>query len=174
MVTTIGLLSDSHGRADTTEEAVQLLIEQGADLLIHLGDVGTEQVLDALAAIHPQTGQQIESHLVFGNTDWDHRALKRYAQSLGIVVHEPAGVIVCEGCRVGFTHGHQPAVMQGLVDQGVEYLLHGHTHVQADETRGATRVINPGALFRAQRFTVALLRPADGDLRVLDVSSVVR
>lgn len=171
---TLGLLSDSHGRAVTTHCAVQLLIEHGADVLIHLGDVGSAEVIDALAAVDPKTGRQIPAHVVFGNTDWDKHVLTRYAQDLGISVHEPAGLLTIDGCRIGFTHGHEPAVMQELLNSGVAYLLYGHTHLLSDELDGRTRMINPGALFRASRYTAALLRPMDGVCEVLEVASVVR
>lgn len=173
-MTTLGLLSDSHGRAVTTQAAVQLLIDHGAEVLIHLGDIGTAQVIDALVAVLPSTGQQIEAHLVFGNTDWDRRSLGQYALDLGLHVHEPAGVIGVDGCQIGFTHGHDPAVMRGLLDRRVDFLLHGHTHVPADHMQGVTRVVNPGALFRARRHTAALLRPGDGTLELVEVASVTR
>lgn len=173
-MTHLGLLSDSHGRAETTRLAVELLIDRGADILIHLGDVGSVQVIDALAEINPKTKNQIESHMVLGNTDWDGQALTRYAQDLGVHVHDPAGQIEIDGCQIAFSHGHLPAVMGHFLDAGVDYLLHGHTHVQSDQPQGKTRVINPGALFRASRYTVALLTPKVGALAVMEVTSVIR
>lgn len=173
-MTTLGLLSDSHGRAQTTHTAIDLLLDHGADVLIHLGDIGTVQVLDALAAIHPGTGEQIEAHIVFGNTDWDFASLQRYAQDLGIHAHSPYGLQEWDGCRVGFTHGHQPAVTQHLLDSGVDYLLQGHTHILEDRDLGGTRLINPGALFRAQRHTAAVLKPSVGQLKVVEVAGVAR
>jgi len=173
-VTTLGLLSDTHGRAETARDAVELLVEHGADMLIHLGDVGSAQVIDALAAPHASAGKQIESHLVFGNCDWETKALTQYAQDLGVIVHDPAGEIIIDGKRLVFTHGHINRVMEQAIQSEASYLLHGHTHVHRDDTVGSTRVINPGALFRAKRHTVALLTPASGQCRVLDVGSVVR
>ena len=173
-MTTLGLLSDTHGRAGTARDGVELLLDHGADMLIHLGDVGSAEVIDALAATHPSTGQQIESHLVFGNCDWEAQSLTRYAQDLGVIVHDPAGEIEIDGKRLMFTHGHINSVMEHAIESGAEYLLHGHTHVLSDETIGQTRVINPGALFRAKRHTVALLTPASGHLQVYEVASVVR
>ncbi len=152
---------------------MQQLLDHGADVLIHLGDVGTVQVLDALAVHHPTAGGQMPAHVVFGNTDWDHQALRRYALDLGIAVHEPAGLIEVDGMTVGFTHGHQPMVMQGLLDEAVTYLLHGHTHQPCDLMRGQTRVINPGALFRARRHTAAILTPQTGKLELIEIASVL-
>lgn len=173
-MTKLGLLSDSHGRAETTQAAVEVLIDHGADILIHLGDVGTVQVLDALAVTDRHGGGQIESHLVFGNTDWDRLSLARYARDIGLHVHEPAGELEIDGYSVGFTHGHQPTVIQALLDRGFDYLLHGHTHLLSDSVQGMTRIINPGALFRARRYTAALLTPKDGTLEILEVASGVR
>jgi len=173
-VTTLGLLSDTHGRAEIAREAVALLIDHGADLLIHLGDVGTAEVIDALAVTYPRMETQIESHLVFGNCDWEAAALTQYAQTLGVIAHLPAGEMQIDGKRIVFTHGHVNAVMEHAVDSGADYLLHGHTHLQSDHIQGTTRVINPGALFRASRHTVALLTPESGQLQVLEVGGVKR
>lgn len=171
-LTTLGLLSDSHGRASTTQRAVELLLEAGADVLIHLGDVGTVQVIDAMLATHPATGQPIEVHMVFGNTDWDARALAEYARHMGMTVHEPSGTLEVDGSTVLFTHGHLDAVLRQLLEREPDYLLHGHTHRVQDQQQGATRVINPGALFRASKYTVATLVPATGALEVLELNGV--
>lgn len=173
-LTTLGLLSDTHGRADTARDAVGLLIDHGADLLIHLGDVGTTAVIDAMVANTPGGGGQIEAHLVFGNCDWEAKPLARYARDLGVAVHDPAGDLTIDGKRVIFTHGHHRDVMDQAIQSGADYLLHGHTHLQSDSLIAKTRVINPGALFRASRHTVALLTPASDTLQVLEVASVVR
>jgi len=151
-----------------------MLIDHGADMLIHLGDVGSVEVIDAMAAVHPGQGTAIESHLVFGNCDWDTRALTQYANDLGVHVHDPSGVITVDGCQIAFTHGDKAPVVQQLLADEPDYLLHGHTHVLADYALGQTRVINPGALFRASRYTAALLTPASGTVQVLEIASVTR
>lgn len=171
---TLGLLSDTHGRSEIAHEAVALLLEHGADVLVHLGDVGSTHVIDALAVVSPSTHKQVEAHLVFGNCDWEAKSLAKYAQTVGVTVHDGSGELDIDSKRVAFMHGHQAGPVDQALDRGVDYLLHGHTHRQRDETVGPTRVINPGALFRASRLTVALLTPASGDLRVLDVASVLR
>jgi len=174
VLTTLGLLSDTHGRSEIAHDAVALLLDHGADILIHLGDVGSAEVIDALAVQRGGTGQQVEAHLVFGNCDWEAKALTRYAQDLGVIVHGRAGEMVIDGKRLVFTHGHDDHAMDHAIASAADYLLHGHTHQQSDHRIGQTRVINPGALFRASRHTVALLAPASGVLQVMQVPSVVR
>jgi acyl-CoA thioester hydrolase len=47
-MTRVGILSDSHGNVGTTARAARLLLDAGADILIHLGDIGSGEVLEAL------------------------------------------------------------------------------------------------------------------------------
>ncbi len=157
----IGILADSHGRTESTRRAVAALTGRGADLLIHLGDLETEAVLDELTGV--------KTRIVFGNCDWDARALARHARRLGIEVDDDVGRIEIDGKRIVFTHGHIRRVMSAALAEGVEYLLHGHTHELRDERIGPTRVINPGALFRASRYTAVVLDPRIDQLEVIDV-----
>ena len=159
-VARIGLLSDSHGRAETTRRAVAVLCEAGAERLIHLGDVGNIEVIDALlvsnaAAADPDA--TLPAHLVFGNVDWDHHDLGVYARHLGMHVEHPLGCVKADGVTVCFTHGDNPRLLDEALARQPKYLCHGHTHQKRDERVGPTRLINPGALFRAATYTVALL-----------------
>ena len=163
MPAVVGLLSDSHSRWERTRRAVEVLRARGATTLIHCGDVEDELVLDQLAGL--------DAHLVWGNCDWNRAAMERYARDLGIMVHGDAGEVTAEGRRIAFTHGHEPALMRAAVAGGADYLVHGHTHELRDERIGGTRILNPGALHRAPRFTVAALEPATGSLTVLEVAA---
>jgi len=49
----IGVLADSHGHAETTAKAVRMLLEHGAEMLLHLGDIGSDEVIDELAGHRP-------------------------------------------------------------------------------------------------------------------------
>lgn len=157
----IGVLSDSHGRADTTARAVHALLDRGAQMLIHLGDLEAEAVIDELVGHN--------ARIVFGNCDWDEQALAHHAELVGVRVDHPLGLAEVDGKRIAFTHGHLPRVMQDAMNDGVDYLLYGHSHTVSDERCGRTRLINPGALFRAPRYTVALLDPAADRLRIIEV-----
>jgi len=158
----IGILSDSHGHFDTTRRAVLALTERDVDLLIHLGDIETEAVLDELVG-HG-------ARIVFGNCDWDVSSLTRHAEAMGITVDHPIGIVQDGTRRVAFTHGHQLDLMDQAISDGVEYLLHGHSHETRDERIGGTRVINPGALFRAARYTAAILDTRSDSVDFIDVA----
>ncbi|MBI1337815.1 MAG: hypothetical protein GC164_12760 [Phycisphaera sp.] len=168
----IGLLSDSHGRALTTRRAVATLIEQGAQMLLHLGDVGTSEVIDELVTADAQ-GQPVPARLVFGNTDWDIQSLTRYAQSVGVTVDHPTGTLELpddQGTLV-FTHGDNEQAMAKAITDKARYLCHGHSHAMLDARKGTTRIINPGALFRARVYSVALLDTQTDSLRFLQLGN---
>ena len=106
--------------------------------------------------------------LVLGNCD-DERSLARYAELVDVRCDHPAGRVEVDGRVIAFTHGHIGSAVRDALDDGVDYLAHGHTHEMRDERLGSTRVINPGALFRAARYTVAILDPASDRLEFIDV-----
>lgn len=146
-----------------------LLVEHGAEVLLHLGDIGTVEVIDALVVNRPGSDERVPARVVFGNTDWDRDALADYARDLGVGVDDPVGDLDVDRGHLVYTHGHLVEPMNRALAEQVRYLCHGHTHRAADEHRGSTRVINPGALFRAQRYTVALLDTATDELSFLPV-----
>lgn len=157
----LGILSDSHGHADRTARAVEALIQAGAQTLIHLGDFERVEAIDPLAGF--------DAHVVFGNCDWDINSLSEYARGLGLSVDHPMGELRCDDRVVAFTHGHLQGLMEQAMRGGVDYLLYGHTHTPADDRVGDTRVINPGALFRARRYTVAVLDTAADNLQFIEL-----
>ncbi|HZN65955.1 MAG TPA: YfcE family phosphodiesterase [Tepidisphaeraceae bacterium] len=159
----IGILSDTHDRADAMAAAMKLLRELGAAFYVHCGDVGAERVLDHLAGV--------PSAFVFGNTDWDRAALARYARSIGVACHDAFADLELGGKRIAVTHGDDYRLKQRiLAEQRHDYLLQGHTHARADQRVGRTRLINPGALHRAKEKTVALLDTEADRLEFLVVS----
>ena len=159
----IGILSDTHGAGEAASAAVALLLREGAAHLIHCGDVGSQSVLDALA-------DRVPAAFVWGNTDFDRAALRRYATSLKVECFDTFGELDLAGKRIAITHGDDARLVRRiLADQQHDYLLVGHTHVKDDDHVGRTRVINPGALYRAAEKTVALLDAARDELRFLTV-----
>jgi putative phosphoesterase len=155
----IGILSDSHGRVKPTRAAVKVLLDRRCAMLLHLGDLGSDAVIDELVGHN--------ARLVLGNCDDDD--LARYAALVGVINDHPAGRVTVNGRSVAFTHGHIESAMTAALREGADYLLHGHTHEVRDERHGRTRVINPGALHRAARYTAAVLEPANDRLDILEV-----
>jgi putative phosphoesterase len=160
----IGILSDTHGKFMTALRAVTLLQQQGVDVLIHCGDVGDEQCLDALAGVG-------KAYFVFGNNDFDRQGLRSYGDTIGVQCLQTFGVVEVDGKKIAVTHGDDARIMSRLLraDSGIDYLLSGHTHVRDDQRVGTIRWINPGALYRAAIKSVAVLDVASDRLDFLSL-----
>jgi putative phosphoesterase len=161
----IGILSDSHDRPEAMAAAVKTLSANGAEFLIHCGDLGSESILDYLAGL--------PAAFVWGNTDFDRRGLQRYAEDLGINCLGNMGELELGGKRFVVLHGDDERAKQRLLaEQRHDYLLQGHTHVPLDQRIGKVRCINPGALHRTREKTVAVLDTETDQLTFLVLRNV--
>lgn len=145
----IGLVSDTHGLV--RNGLFRALA--GVSEILHAGDVGGREVLDALSVIAPV-------HAVYGNVD----------SIDGILPDE----IVTEagGLSIHVSHGHEvgsPTPAKLLARYSANILVFGHTHHALVERSGSRLVINPGAA-GPRRFevkpSVAILRIINGNAEV--------
>ena len=159
----IGILSDTHDRAEWMAAGIRALQDAKAEFLIHCGDIGHQRCIDLLAGL--------PCAFVFGNTDFDRAGLARYAASIDVPCYGNFADLQLDGKRFAVIHGDDARLKQRLLAaQEHDYLCQGHTHVPADTRIGRTRLINPGALHRAAAKTVATLDTATDTLKLIDVS----
>jgi putative phosphoesterase len=157
----LGILSDTHGKLEPTMAGVRKLLQAGAKHLVHCGDVCGGHILDELTAV--------PCSVVPGNNDWPEE-LKTHCTSRGIEFFDPFGELELAGRRVAFTHGDDYRLVRRLLDEARhDFLLVGHSHQRADQPHGRIRLINPGALHRANPRSVATLDLASGVVTFLDV-----
>lgn len=158
----VGILSDTHNDHLMARAAVRLLDRLGVVHLIHCGDVGGEAVFDELVG-RPLT-------FVWGNTDCPGDGLLAYLQAVGF--ERPNGVpatVTLDGKRFAVFHGHERGFETAIHDLDVDIICHGHTHVARDNHVRGIRIINPGALHRTRRETVAVFDTESDKLRYFDV-----
>ena len=118
-------------------------IARGADEVWHLGDVCTESILDAFRAI------RLRVTVVRGNCDSN--------------LDWPLVVDLARG-GLKFRLQHVPPDQP---PDGVDVVLHGHTHVPRYERRGSVLFLNPGCVTRANQGappSVAWLEIAGGKM----------
>jgi len=164
----IGIVSDSHGKVLRLRAALNALAARGAQVIVHCGDVGGAECIDALA----EAG--LDAYVVAGNMDRDVWRLQQAALTGGLkfsseVIEVPLG----DGRCLLATHGHDERVLGELIAGGqFPYICRGHTHSFSDERRGGVRVINPGALLHPRsprRATAALLDTEQDTLERIDL-----
>lgn len=157
----IGILSDTHDRRERTTKAVRLLVDSGAEALIHCGDLTEPDI------VYECTG--VPSTFVFGNNDEDEDGIRAAILAINGLCLDFGGEITLGGKRIAVTHGDIGKQVRRLAAAKPDYLLYGHSHVPTDDRDGPTRWINPGALHRAESWTVALLDLERDHLQFLKV-----
>ena len=158
----IGILSDTHNRLKRTQVAVDLLVNAGADILVHCGDLATAKIV-RICSVLPL-------YFVFGNHDADNvPELRSAAEEVGANCLEWGGSFECCGKRIAVTHGHLADERKTLMATNPNYLLSGHSHLAMDQMDGNTRRLNPGAIFRVGTPSVAMLLPATDEFRLIVV-----
>jgi putative phosphoesterase len=158
----VGIMSDSHGKRKAVRRALKLFDGENVGLIVHCGDVGDRAVFDELV------GRDVR--FVWGNTDDPDGGLIAYLQSVGIPLPQEIPLrFEVDGKRFAVYHGHERGFEQAVRSLEVDYLLHGHTHEWRNERLGSRRIINPGALQRANPKTVAVLNPATDEVHFHEI-----
>jgi putative phosphoesterase len=142
----VGLISDTH---DMLRPEVFTAFA-GVDVILHAGDVNSDDILDELETIAPV-------YAVRGNTDRTDNPRLPASREL-----------VISGVRVHVSHGHEvgarPITLMAAYGN-VDVIVYGHTHRELITEADGVLVVNPGAA-GARRFDlkpcVAIMTIADG------------
>ena len=163
----LGILSDTHGNVARTRTAIQLLLDAGAERLLHCGDVEGEDVLYAMASLIE--GRGIELQAVFGNVDEYDHSLKQFPMGLGISIKR-VQFGNANGKEYAIAHGHEWRKLEELsTSPNLSYLFTGHTHRAQDDQSGPVRVINPGAVNNTSLPSVAVLDTETDELNFISL-----
>ncbi|MCA9258890.1 MAG: YfcE family phosphodiesterase [Planctomycetales bacterium] len=146
----LGIVSDTHGRLESTRQAIVMLESLDVDEVLHCGDVGCVEVMDLF--------RRWPCHFVAGNCDYDHSLLRLGAEALGMHWHGEFGELERAGKRIALLHSHDQQRFRDVVTSGAwDLVCYGHTHVAASDQHGPTLVLNPGALHRANPYSLAIV-----------------
>ena len=147
------VLADTHAprrwRACPPRVAAEL---RGADLILHAGDVCTQEVLAELAEYAPVTA-------VVGNNDGPDVAQWGAAETAELDL---------DGLRVAMVHDSGAAAgrMARMRRRfpGANLVVFGHSHIPSDESGSGLRIFNPGSPTDRRR-------QPHGTIGVLDIDS---
>lgn len=154
----IGVISDTHGHLWNTREAARLLVPFAPELVIHCGDVGNPRVVEPLAPW--------KAHYVLGNVDDDEPLLCEMVAEAGHTFHGRIGKLELAGRKIAFLHSDDHTLFRQTIDSGeFDLVCYGHTHQAEQHREGNTLVLNPGAVYRANPHSIAIV-----ELPSLDVT----
>ena len=140
------IVSDSHDRADALAQAVREAKAEGAEAVIHCGDlIGAQTVKPALA-------QGLPMHLVHGNNVGDTQAMHRQAGASGglLQYHGADARLELAGRRVFVVHYDDYGYAMACTGDWT-LVCCGHSHrAEARQVTGvnghATWLVNPGTV----------------------------
>src|SRR5262245_12412051 len=157
----IAVVSDTHSRAATVRTALALIASRDVEFILHCGDIEDAETVPLFPS---------NSHFVFGNCDMDRAGIRDAVQGIGATLHEPFGNLELHGKAIAFLHGDDKRLLRDLEKSGAfDFIFHGHTHQAHEHRSGRTRIINPGALFRARPKTFLVLDLESGTMEWVSV-----
>ncbi len=157
----VGIMSDTHDNLPLIDRAVQRLIDEKAELVLHAGDYVSPFTIPHFK---PFKGRFIG---VFGNNDGDHEFLKRRFAEVGLEIRGLFAELKIDGLRVALLHGGETGgepgaseLLRSLISsECYDVLVHGHVHEAKAYRKGRMLVINPGEVcgYLTQKPSVAVL-----------------
>jgi uncharacterized protein len=160
----LGVISDTHGHVELTRPAIRMLESLEVETVLHCGDIGSIEVVELFA--------KWPTHFVFGNCDDNMAAFTAAIAQAGQICHGLFGELEFEGVRVALLHSHERNRFREAIDSGrYELVCYGHTHVAAIDRRGETLVLNPGAIYRANPHSIAVVDLPTVEASIIEVQS---
>jgi putative phosphoesterase len=158
----IGVVSDTHGHVLNTLAAVRLLESLEVEQVLHCGDIGTPAIPKLL------TGWP--THFVFGNCDHETDELRDAIAEAGLTCHGRLGEIELAGRKIAMIHSDDARLFRETISSGrFDLVCYGHTHEAESHREGRTLVLNPGALYRANPHTLAVVDLQNMEAQILRV-----
>jgi len=161
----IAVLSDSHDHILNLKQAVLCANREGAELLIHCGDLISPFMLPYLEQFNGPV------HAIYGNNSGDqHLIASRCAAPASTITHHGGhGTLVAGSWRIAIEH--YPRWARALAASGdFDLVCCGHTHLFQAEWLGRCLLLNPGELLgKDAPPAFALIDTADGSARQISV-----
>lgn len=137
----IAIMSDSHDNIWHLKTALTLILESGAEAIIHCGDFVAPFMLKRLDKVG------IPVYGVLGNNDGSVLSMARdaYRDLNHIHLDDVVGRITLGDCRIAYTH--DPVVGKAFASTGdFDLVCCGHSHTWHETKVGDCTLLNPGEI----------------------------
>lgn len=149
----IGIISDTHDRLETIQQALDIFKLQKVEMIIHCGDWVSPFTMEFFDQYCQKINLIVPIKSVFGNNEGDYRMINiRNSKLKNPISFSPKIVLELELDRQKAVvyHGHDKVIMNALIKSQIyEVILTGHTHISRNEVIGKTLIINPGSTSHA-------------------------
>jgi hypothetical protein len=157
----IGVISDTHDRLPTFRRGLEILRQQGVEMILHAGDY----VAPFAAKLIAPDALDLPLVCIYGNNDGERAGLKK---TLPNIIDGPAK-LQADGKTIAMHHfidWFEPADIDSA-----DILISGHNHSVVNEVKDGKLFLNPGECcgWLTGRCTVAVLQPGEMSAQILDV-----
>jgi len=169
----VGIMSDTHDQLPNVDKAVKILVDSGAELVLHAGDYCSPFVI---SHFKPFKGKFIG---VFGNNDGDHEFLKKRFIEFGLDIRGIFAEIKIDNLRVALLHGGEPGsppglseLLKSLIDaECYDVVVHGHVHEAKAYRKGKKLIINPGEVcgYLTEKPSIAIWDTRTMDVKIIPI-----
>lgn len=166
-------MSDTHDQLPNVDKAVKILVDSGAELVLHAGDYCSPFVI---SHFKPFKGKFIG---VFGNNDGDHEFLKKRFIEFGLDIRGIFAEIKIDNLRVALLHGGEPGsppglseLLKSLIDaECYDVVVHGHVHEAKAYRKGKKLIINPGEVcgYLTEKPSIAIWDTRTMDVKIIPI-----
>ena len=143
----IGILSDSHTESTLHQEAINRLLAEGAEYLIHAGDIMLEKHLQMLE------DAPVPYVCVYGNND-----LALIPLHATYNIHQEPYYFKIDELKIKMMH------LPYFMSPDADIIISGHTHIFDSSLKGETLFINPGEVCAREKplSECAMVEVSDG------------
>lgn len=146
----LGIVSDTHGHVNNTLQAVRMLQSLEVEQVLHCGDIGSTAIVELFS--------DWPTHFVFGNVDYNEAELHQAIEEAGQTCHGRFGSLELCGVKIAVLHSDDGRRFRQTVKSGDwDLVCYGHTHEAEHHLEEKTLVLNPGAIYRANPYSVAVV-----------------
>jgi predicted phosphodiesterase len=186
----LAVISDTHGHVEYTRQAVSMLQSLAVDRVIHCGDIGSPDIPPLLAAwpvdyVLGNVDREVEAlreaieviasrgresfsanPATLGKQPRPKKTPDPFPALVQHRLHGRFGSLELEGRKIAFLHSDDERLFRETISSGEwDLVCYGHTHKPEVHREGATFVLNPGALYRAARHTIAVVELPQLEIR---------
>jgi putative phosphoesterase len=139
---------------------MRMLESLEVEAVLHCGDICSVAIPPLLSAW--------PAHFVYGNCDHDLETLRAAIERAGMQCHGRFGDLALGGRRIALIHSDDARLFRRTIASGeYDLVCYGHTHHAEQHREGKTLVLNPGALYRANPHSFAVV-----DLKSMEATIV--
>ena len=134
----IGVVSDTHNNVKNIEEIISLFNRESVELVIHTGDITNSNSLKLF--------QKLNAKLigVYGNNDRNETGLQEVVTLNSFEFQNPPKLIRLHNRNIAIFHEPDEIETYLSETQGINIVVHGHTHRYREEILNKILYFNPG------------------------------